>query len=91
MEGVSASNDFFNGLYNFRLFHLILRPSLDSFHPDLLHHSNHNIRFDQFFSGHVLGEESSHVIAHVTTDNILTAVIRIGFETYYIEVSNDII
>ena len=36
----------------------------------------------------MFGEISSHVIAHVTEEGVVTAIIDIGDETYYIEVNS---
>ena len=57
----------------------------------LVTHSNGSqhripIQYNQFMRGHVFGEISSHVIAHVTDEGVVTAIIDIGKETYYIEV-----
>ena len=66
---------------------------LDPFIPILLFillvpptHSRRPINVDQFLHGRVFGVESSHVIAHVTDDGVITAVIRVGDDSYYIEV-----
>lgn len=76
-----------------RPFRLLLNPTTESFHPFLQARSynqngyrNHPIHFDHFLQGHVFGEESSDVTCHVTEEGVVTGVIRVASETYYIEV-----
>jgi disintegrin and metalloproteinase domain-containing protein 17 len=71
-----------------RYFRLHLRRSADGLHPNLHQHSNHAIRYDQFYSGRIAGEYGSHVIAHVTDEGVVTAIIRTPQESYYIEPSH---
>ena len=84
----------FNTLTPFcRDFQLFLSPHTRPFHPHAeVHsasgptHSRKRINVHQFFHGHVIGIEISHVIAHVTDDGLITAVIMIGDHLYYVEV-----
>ena len=69
-----------------RYFRLILSPTIESFHPLLQSRSSHPINFSEFFCGHVFGAEFSNVTAHVGRDGLITAVIVMDTETYYIEV-----
>ena len=68
----------------------MLSPNTRSFHPFLQTKSSdhqHVINYHQFLQGHVFGLEFSHVTAHMTDEGIVTAIITIDDEVYYIEVS----
>lgn len=79
----------------FRKFELLLRPHTKPFHPrSNVHYSNDikkPVNVYQFHEGHVIGAGSSHVIAHLTDDGILTAIIMMDHDVYYIEVRDLIV
>ena len=68
----------------------MLSPNTRSFHPFLKIKSSdhqHVVNYHQFLHGHVFGSEFSHVTAHMTDEGIVTAIITVDDEVYYIEVS----
>ncbi|XP_019849541.1 PREDICTED: ADAM 17-like protease [Amphimedon queenslandica] len=71
-----------------KYFRLQLSPTIESFHPSLQSQSSHPINFSEFFHGHVFGAEFSDVTAHMTEDGIMTAIIVLDIETYYVEPSS---
>ena len=73
---------------------MLVSPHTRPFHPHAeAHsaghtHSKKRVNVHQFFYGHVLGTETGHVVGHVTDDGIITAIITIGDDSYYVEVSS---